>query len=97
MGAIFWAVIIVGAIGVAAQSLPKSTKPVEQSKISQENYDKILVGMTFREVEDILGKEWNELSTVGSMQTYRWGSIFSGITISLNSNRVYAKTPHNLR
>jgi hypothetical protein len=29
MGAIFWAVIIVGAIGVAAQSLPKSTKPVE--------------------------------------------------------------------
>jgi len=66
--------------------------------ITQENFQKITVGMTFDAVESILGKDWKEVSAAGSMQTYVWkGGIFRSITITLDNNLVFSKSSMGLK
>ena len=57
------------------------------SKVTQENYEKIKVGMTYEEIIDILGKAQECNSAVG-MTNCKWGSNEKYIKIQFVSDKV---------
>lgn len=92
-------VVIIGVLGVVGRFAVMNgvNKNAPSTLLTTENYDKIRIGMTFDEVEAILGNSWRETSTVGTMQTYVWSEgIFRSITIILDNNRVSAKMQNGL-
>jgi hypothetical protein len=57
------------------------------SKVTQENYEKIEVGMTYEEIIDILGKAQECNSAVG-MSNCKWGADEKFIKIQFVSDKV---------
>ncbi len=57
------------------------------NKVTQENYEKLKVGMAYKEVIDILGKAQECDSAIG-MTNCRWGSDEKYIKIQFVANKV---------
>jgi hypothetical protein len=57
------------------------------SKVTQENYEKIRVGMTYEEVTDILGKAQECNSAIG-MTNCKWGSDKEYIKVKFVADKV---------
>lgn len=64
-----------------------------KSKVTKENYDKIKVGMTVDEVQDVLGKPTQE-STLGigplTMHNMSWTDGDKVITVSFKDGKVFS-------
>ena len=85
--------------GLLILSLPGCGKP----PITQESYDKIETGMTMAEVEDILGKGEEQVSTSGAIgdlsgsgKVYKWVEGDKVIRITFVNDKVSLKTATGL-
>jgi hypothetical protein len=56
------------------------------SKVTQENYDKIRVGMNYNEVVAILGKP-NSCDSVANVNSCVWGNVSKNIKVRFVSER----------
>lgn len=104
-----WAVLFLAAMAIVGyivtpkevwqqRAQQREAKQAESAKVNQANFERVAVGMAFKEVEAILGKEYKENSAIGSLQTYSWkGGILKSITIVFDSGRVQSKTSSGLR
>lgn len=73
------------------------------AKVSQENYEKVKVGMTESEVEDILGSGKVQESGGASVGVFslsgkvvRWGDDSKNITVTFANGEVIAKSQEGL-
>lgn len=65
------------------------------SKISQENYDKLKVGMDYDEVLKILGKPDN-CESILNMKNCIWEESSKSITIKIAANKVVFISSHGI-
>ena len=66
------------------------------SKVSQENYDKLKVGMAYEEVVSIIGSPDSCSETVGT-KTCLWGSEKKRIKVSFLGSKAVAFSSKGLR
>lgn len=65
------------------------------SKINQENYDKLKVGMDYDEVLEILGKPDN-CESILNMKNCIWEESSKSITIKIAANKVVFISSHGI-
>ena len=65
------------------------------SKINQENYDKLKVGMDYDEVLEILGKPDN-CESILNMKNCIWEESSKSITIKIAANKVVFMSSHGI-
>ncbi len=65
------------------------------SKIAQENYDKLKVGMDYDEVLEILGKPDN-CESILNMKNCIWEESSKSITIKIAANKVVFMSSHGI-
>jgi hypothetical protein len=65
------------------------------SKINQENYDKLKVGMDYDEVLEILGKPDN-CESILNMKNCIWEESSKSITINIAANKVVFMSSHGI-
>jgi hypothetical protein len=65
------------------------------SKINQENYDKLQVGMDYDEVLEILGKPDN-CESILNMKNCIWKESSKSITIKIAANKVVFISSHGI-
>jgi hypothetical protein len=65
------------------------------SKINQENYDKLKVGMDYDEVLEILGKPDN-CESILNMKNCIWKESSKSITIKIAANKVVFISSHGI-
>ena len=65
------------------------------SKINQENYDKLKVGMDYDEVIEILGKPDN-CESILNMKNCIWEESSKSITIKIAANKVVFISSHGI-
>jgi hypothetical protein len=73
------------------------------SKVNKENYDKIETGMTFKDVEGILGEGTEKAGIggaigeiAGSGKVVTWGDEKKSITVTFANDKVVAKAQKGL-
>ena len=69
-------------------------------RVTRKNYDKIQTGMTFEEVVDILGNNYEVSADAGyggiSSSAYIWGNENKCIVVLFVNNRVFSKSQQGL-
>jgi hypothetical protein len=84
------------AVRVLALVVAVSLVAVGCSKISKENYDKIEVGMTYEEVEEILGPPDKAQDVIGT-RICVWGQTTETISIKFVGDRVVFHSARGLK
>lgn len=96
--AILLSIVVLLAFALISRQVRNSGAKLPEiaETLTTQNYDGIRIGMAWQPVEDLLGKDWKEVSTIGTMQTYIWRHGFRSITVILDNNRVAAKSANGL-
>jgi len=90
-----WAVFI-GYFLIFDVLAPKSLEPKPSqpppSKVTKANYDKIQLGMSLEDVEELIGQHTAIKPSDGPNEIYVWKTgVSKAVTITFDKNRVIAK------